>query len=302
MSAITGAIAQYESDVKSERVKASVVRRRLAGRDIGGPRPFGFTTDRRSIIEPEATLVREGAARLLRGDSLYSIIRFFDASGGVVHCRCGSHMRYSSQRGGFYRCNASNSGLLHSSPGPHASIKADYLDGILPGLAFESLMKRVREGDIATADEAAPYIADRAALIEQRTVAQDIALMPGADIAHVRRQLAQIAAKLEELDARIIRARTAHSASVQEVAAALVAAVEASDVRDVPELFRNVSIARVAFDKAWARLTLMEQRDLIRATLDVRVNPDSIAEKLAMGDGEIVTVREGPQRLEIHFL
>lgn len=48
-----GALAQNESAVKSERVKTSVVRRCLAGRDVGGPRPFGSSVDRHSLVEPE---------------------------------------------------------------------------------------------------------------------------------------------------------------------------------------------------------------------------------------------------------
>jgi len=81
MSTITAGIAQYESQVKSERVAASVVRRRLEGKDIGGPRPFGFTTDRRALIEAEAELVRAGHRLVLSGASTYAVVKMFMQSG-----------------------------------------------------------------------------------------------------------------------------------------------------------------------------------------------------------------------------
>jgi DNA invertase Pin-like site-specific DNA recombinase len=78
---IKGGVSHNESAVKSERVKASVVRRRLAGRDIGGPRPFGFTKDRRELVESEAELVREGHRLVLGGASTYAVVKAFINSG-----------------------------------------------------------------------------------------------------------------------------------------------------------------------------------------------------------------------------
>jgi site-specific DNA recombinase len=81
MSTITAGIAQYESQIKSERVAASVVRRRLEGSDVGGPRPFGFSIDRRSLVEPEAALVREAHALLLGSGTMYAVVKLFIESG-----------------------------------------------------------------------------------------------------------------------------------------------------------------------------------------------------------------------------
>ncbi|MDR6612495.1 hypothetical protein [Leifsonia sp. 1010] len=72
MSTISGAIAEFESHVKRERVKASLERRLALGQDLGGARPFGFTEDRKGIVEAEADLVRTAYRMVLDGESLYS--------------------------------------------------------------------------------------------------------------------------------------------------------------------------------------------------------------------------------------
>lgn len=70
---VTGALAQYESAVKQERVRASVERRLRDGIDLNGPRPFGFEADRTTIRETEATWVRWAIQAVLDGSTLYAI-------------------------------------------------------------------------------------------------------------------------------------------------------------------------------------------------------------------------------------
>ena len=69
-----GSIARYESEHRSERLRSKAVELARAGKvSGGGRRPFGYESDRRTIVEAEAELIREAASRVLRGDSLYAI-------------------------------------------------------------------------------------------------------------------------------------------------------------------------------------------------------------------------------------
>jgi site-specific DNA recombinase len=97
MGTINTAIAQRESDIRSERVKAAVARNVRAGkRTGGGSRPFGYKIiyhdlgegskrQRRIIgeeIEPaEAEAIKEAASRVLRGESIRSIAFDFNDRG-----------------------------------------------------------------------------------------------------------------------------------------------------------------------------------------------------------------------------
>jgi site-specific DNA recombinase len=84
---ITGSVARFESGRKSERLKAKAAQMIAQGkRPCGGPRPFGYDrvydapqSARRRIVaevvnEREAEAIRDAAGRLLRGESMRSII------------------------------------------------------------------------------------------------------------------------------------------------------------------------------------------------------------------------------------
>jgi site-specific DNA recombinase len=97
MGTINTAIAQRESDIRSERVKAAVERNVRAGRRTGGgSRPFGYKIIRHDLgegarrryritgeeIEPaEADAIKEAATRVLRGESIRSIAFDFNDRG-----------------------------------------------------------------------------------------------------------------------------------------------------------------------------------------------------------------------------
>jgi site-specific DNA recombinase len=97
MGTINTAIAQRESDIRSERVKAAVERNVRAGRRTGGgSRPFGYKIIRHDLgegarrryritgeeIEPaEAEAIKEAATRVLRGESIRSIAFDFNDRG-----------------------------------------------------------------------------------------------------------------------------------------------------------------------------------------------------------------------------
>jgi site-specific DNA recombinase len=65
-----GAWARFESEHKSERIKAQKHQAALAGQPArGGHRAFGFTADRRTVVPAEAAIVRDLMRRLLAGES-----------------------------------------------------------------------------------------------------------------------------------------------------------------------------------------------------------------------------------------
>lgn len=81
LGTITGAVAEYESHIKQERVKASVARRLRDGIDLNGPRPFGFEKDRLTIRESEAAWVRWAVQAVLSGATIYSIRKRYNDEG-----------------------------------------------------------------------------------------------------------------------------------------------------------------------------------------------------------------------------
>lgn len=79
---VVGAVARSESETKSERIRAKHVELAERGQiPGGGRRPFGFEADRVTIRLDEAVLVREGADRILAGDSVRSITRDWQVRG-----------------------------------------------------------------------------------------------------------------------------------------------------------------------------------------------------------------------------
>lgn len=73
LATVMGGLATFESTIKKQRLRRSVSDRLSKGMDLGGPRPFGFEPDRRTIRESEAALVREAYQRILDGGSIRSI-------------------------------------------------------------------------------------------------------------------------------------------------------------------------------------------------------------------------------------
>lgn len=80
---IKGAVAQQESERISERVKRSRQQSRAAGKPVsGGTRPFGWTTHRRTELEPrEADAIRHGCKLVLNGGTKGDWIRWMEAEG-----------------------------------------------------------------------------------------------------------------------------------------------------------------------------------------------------------------------------
>ena len=80
-SKIAADVAEYESDIRSERVKAKMAELRANGRTQGGRRPFGLTDGRKDLVPEEAALIREAAEVILSGGKLYRIVQDWNTRG-----------------------------------------------------------------------------------------------------------------------------------------------------------------------------------------------------------------------------
>ena len=361
---IKGGVGHNESAVKSKRVAESVVRRRLLGKDIGGPRPFGFSLDRRSLVESEAALVREAHLLLLGGGTMYSVVKLFIdsgvptvrggawaypvaakmmrrprnaalavtedgsvypltqhpaivsredheavvallstgkktgrrpahlASGTVARCgSCGAPMRYSGQKG-MYRCVAGNSGLRLADGLVHASAKVADVDRAIITEVVPALMARMLKGDPSDQGAATRLlVARRAELERQRDAAQELWTVPGANRAKLRATLADLDNEVKALDVQILDARLHGAVAIQTIARKLIEGTDDSQLG-------------AQFTERWAAMELDEQRDLVRALLEVRIHPVSVAKQMklatdANGNSDFVVTREGPDRISI---
>ena len=79
---IMGAVAKHENDVKRRRILRKVEELAKEGKvGGGGARPFGYAANRVDVVEAEAELVREAAARVLAGASLRSVVADWNRRG-----------------------------------------------------------------------------------------------------------------------------------------------------------------------------------------------------------------------------
>jgi site-specific DNA recombinase len=78
---IMGAVAEHEGERKGERMRREREQHAAAGKPHhgGGVRPFGFEPDRVTLVAVEADALREAAGAVLRGESLSSIAKRWNA-------------------------------------------------------------------------------------------------------------------------------------------------------------------------------------------------------------------------------
>lgn len=80
---LMAAVAANESDAKSRRIKRKFLEVAESGAPYmgGGHRPFGFNEDRVTHHGAEASVFRDAAARVLAGETLYSVAASIEAQG-----------------------------------------------------------------------------------------------------------------------------------------------------------------------------------------------------------------------------
>jgi site-specific DNA recombinase len=203
--------------------------------------------------------------------------------GGLIECgTCGGAMRSNTARDKrsksvapvvHYRCT----GLpdRRAEGVQHATVSAELAERDIVTHVFGSLADRVSRGlDAAdTPPEVAPLLAERADLNRRRVQAQEIALLPGADVGHLGKTLAEIDRQVKAIDAEIDaasrnRARRGALGIAGDVTALFREAPEHHPL-DVDRL-REI---RASFDAHWSGLNLEERRDLVRATLRIKAWP-----------------------------
>jgi site-specific DNA recombinase len=92
---IKGAVARQEAEQISRRLRRKQQELAEAGKvGSGGIRPFGYTSDRLTVIDHEADIIREAARRILAGESLGSVAADLTAR-GVATVRGGPWSRTS---------------------------------------------------------------------------------------------------------------------------------------------------------------------------------------------------------------
>jgi DNA invertase Pin-like site-specific DNA recombinase len=74
-----GAVAAYESEHKSERVKAAKIQQAKLGRYHGGQRCYGYAKDGVTVIPEEAAEIAAACAAVAGGASLRSVVRDLNA-------------------------------------------------------------------------------------------------------------------------------------------------------------------------------------------------------------------------------
>lgn len=85
LARITAGVARKESEDKSRRLRRKHEEIAAEGRPTGGGlRPFGYAKDRVTVVPTEATLIRDGASRILAGDSVRSVTRDWQATTPTV--------------------------------------------------------------------------------------------------------------------------------------------------------------------------------------------------------------------------
>ncbi len=77
----TGVAAAAEVERLSERIRRKLAANAAEGKPHGGIRAYGWQSDRRTVVESEAAVVREAMKRLLAGESVRSIFRDLNARG-----------------------------------------------------------------------------------------------------------------------------------------------------------------------------------------------------------------------------
>ncbi len=76
-----GAWARYESEHKSDRITRKLEQNAKEGKHHGGPRPYGYNDDRKTINRREAKVIRECVERILAGETFGTLLKDLNRRG-----------------------------------------------------------------------------------------------------------------------------------------------------------------------------------------------------------------------------
>jgi site-specific DNA recombinase len=354
MATITGAIAEYESGNKKERLRQRFDSEIAAGRPLWGVRPFGFENVGGrvgALHEAEAASIREAHRMILEGGTLYGVQQYLNSNGiltsrgnrwsyatvrqmmlrtrnagvithhgeaiagdhpaivsledhhrvvailtdksretvpgpkplthfatGLLACGvCGSPMR-TAHTGGktFYKCSRKIAADGHGER--HVAIMADIIDARIKSAVLEAFL-----GGRVTTDRKSGsgtilgrVRAELAELRRRREQAQEIAMLPGADLAHLK----GILAEFQTDEARLVTElnELVSQSAADSMLTDLVSRIKVEGEGDSPDLFAAHSGPELG--RRWDALAIEHKRELIRGLLRIVVGPGRGTERV----------------------
>jgi len=172
----------------------------------------------------------------------------------------GNQIRYLAS--GIARCGVCEARMVKQGPNylckgnlGHPTIKAALLDDHLTGEAFTYLMSTTSEADPDGLTEA---VAEVAELTRKRAVVQDMVTWEGADVAGLKKQLAELGRQIEKASARIdaLRVSTVAGDVVDRVRA------EMHRLKDDPSIEADEELYATWLG-LWNGLTLQDRREVL---------------------------------------
>lgn len=141
---IAGVVARHESEHKAERQRRACLQAAEAGKvSGGGMRPFGYADDKVTVVEDEAEIVRECAARLLGGWSLSAVCT--ELAARDVRTPQGNYWQPRTLR--RLLASARISGRREHSPRPSGSSGTRPLLGTITAVALWPAIISVEDSD-----------------------------------------------------------------------------------------------------------------------------------------------------------
>jgi site-specific DNA recombinase len=204
----------------------------------------------RELFAEVGAILSDPARRTSPGNTIKYL-----ASGIAVCGVCGAPLHHQNE----YMCSASTA---------HVFIQKRQLD---PAIAEEVFFWVVEHPDAEDDDPTgalSPLLLQAAEVARQRTVVQDLATMPGADLADVRRKLAALGRQSEALEERIARERGAltRSGLLEQVRGEWYAR------RHIKEYTYREQEALDAWPAYWESLGLDKQREIVRSLFRITLN------------------------------
>jgi site-specific DNA recombinase len=134
LGTITGALAEYESNIKSMRLRARFEAETASGRPLWGIRPFGYNADRMTLEKDEAALLSRAYKTIQNGGSIYSIIRSWNEAG--VLTTKGNKWSYATVQSVLKRPR--NAGIVMRNDVEQVGVKAQW-EPVIDRSSFEAV-------------------------------------------------------------------------------------------------------------------------------------------------------------------